>query len=100
MILYQITPLLPKGKNKRKNKSYTNQWRIQDFPRGGGANSPSGCANLFFLAENCMKMKEFWLPGGGASLAPPLDPPLQIHKVQFRYIRRFVTCERFDVEHV
>ena len=34
-----------------------NQWRIQDFPEGG-ANSQSGCANLFF-AENCMKMKEF-----------------------------------------
>ena len=26
----------------------TLQWRIQDFPRGGGANSQSGCANLFF----------------------------------------------------
>ena len=24
------------------------QWRIQDFPGGGGANSQSGCANLFF----------------------------------------------------
>ena len=33
------------------------EWRIQDFPGGGGANPQSGCANLFF-AENCMKMKE------------------------------------------
>ena len=24
-----------------------------------------------------MKMKEFGPPGGGASLAPPLDPPLK-----------------------
>ena len=37
------------------------QWRIQDFP--GGANSQSGCANLLFFAEHCMKMKEFWPPG-------------------------------------
>ena len=44
----------------------TMQWRIQDFPWfGGGVSNPqSGCANLFFLAENCMKMKEFGLPGG------------------------------------
>ena len=42
----------------------------------GGANSQSGCANLFFSAKNCMKMKELRPPGGHASLAPPLDPPL------------------------
>ena len=47
-----------------------NQWRIQVFPGEGGANSQSGCANLFFSAENCMKMKEF-RPRGRASLAPP-----------------------------
>ena len=29
-----------------------------------------------FLAENYMKMKEFGPPGGHASLAPPLDPPM------------------------
>ena len=47
------------------------------FPGGGGgANSPSGCANLFFLAENCMKMKEFWPPGGARVPGAPLDPPL------------------------
>ena len=40
------------------------QWWIQYFPRvGGGANSQSGCANLFFR-PNCMKMKEFGPPGG------------------------------------
>ena len=50
-----------------------NQWRIQDFPQGG-APIPK-IANIFQnFAENCMKMKEFGLPGGGgASLAPP--PP-------------------------
>ena len=59
------------------------QWRIQDFPQGG-ANSQSGCANLFFSAENCMKMKEFGPPGVRASLAPPLDPPL---------VLAFLRCE-------
>ena len=36
----------------------------------GVANSPSVCANLFFLAENCIKMKEFWPPGGRVPGAP------------------------------
>ena len=31
------------------------QWRIQNFPEGG-ANSQSGCADLIFFAENCMKI--------------------------------------------
>ena len=51
------------------------QWRIQDFPEGG---APIPKLGLFckFFAENCMKMKEFGPPGGRASLAPPLDPPM------------------------
>ena len=54
------------------------QWRILDFP-GGGANYTSGCANLFFWPKTaCMKKKEFWPPGGRTSLAPPLDPPLEL----------------------
>ena len=39
------------------------QWRIQDFPDGGGgANFQGGGVNLSFnqkFPENCMKMKEF-----------------------------------------
>ena len=52
------------------------------FPRGGGANSQGGGANLLFgqkFPQNCMEMKEFGPRGGGASLAtppPPLDPPM------------------------
>ena len=41
---------------------------------GGGGNSQSGCANLLFckfVAENCMKMKEFGPRGGHASLTTP-----------------------------
>ena len=51
-----------------------------EFPRGGGANPQGGGANLLFgqkFPKNCMKMKEFGPRGGwGASLAPPLDPPM------------------------
>ena len=52
------------------------QWRIQDFPEGG----PTPKMGLFFqlFAENCMKMKEFGPPGGGARpWRPPLDPPME-----------------------
>ena len=38
------------------------------FSPGGGANSQ----------KPIMKMKEFGPPGGRASLAPPLDPPMHI----------------------
>ena len=54
-----------------------NQWRIQDFPEEG-APTPRGGAPTYDFAKflkNCMKLKEFG-PPGGASLTPPLDPPL------------------------
>ena len=49
------------------------QWRIQDFPQGG-APTPKSAIIFQFFAENCMKMKEFGPPGGGARVpgAPPL----------------------------
>ena len=48
---------------------------IQDFPEVGASTSKF----VFFVicfAENCIKMKEFGRPG--ASLAPPLEPPMLI----------------------
>ena len=51
------------------------------FPRGGGANSPRGRQHTILpnFPKNCMKLKEFGPEGGGggASLPPPLDPPLE-----------------------
>ena len=44
------------------------------FLRGGGANSQSWCANLYFWPKTAWKWKN--LDPGGASLAPPLDPPV------------------------
>ena len=47
------------------------QWRIQDFPQGG-APTPKIAIIFHIFAENCMKMKEFGPPGGGAR---PWRPP-------------------------
>ena len=41
------------------------------FP-GGGRQLPKVLLFFNFVPGNCMKMKEFGLPGGRASLAPPL----------------------------
>ena len=55
------------------------QWRIQDFPQGG-APTPKIAIIFHIFAENCMKMKEFGPPGGGAHpWRPPLDPPMSTH---------------------
>ena len=50
-----------------------------EFPRGGGANSPGGRQHTILpnFPKNCMKLKEFGPPGGGAR--PKfyyVDPPL------------------------
>ena len=47
------------------------------FPRVG-RQLPKVLLFFNFFAENCMKMKEFRPPGGGARVpgAPPLDPPM------------------------
>ena len=52
------------------------QWRIQDFPRGGGTNSP-GWAPTYDFAKFSQKLHEIeriWDPGGVPRT--PLDPPL------------------------
>ena len=46
------------------------------FPGGGGANSQSGCTNLF-LSEKLHENERIWTPKGCESLAPSLDPPLE-----------------------
>ena len=44
---------------------------------GGGAPTPKSAIIFQFFAENCMKMKEFGPPRGGARpWRPPLDPPV------------------------
>ena len=46
----------------------TIQWRIQDFPLGGGA--PTSDAYIFWR-KNMRKRKKLILLGGGALAAPP-----------------------------
>ena len=58
----------------------TNQWRFQDFP-DEGAPTPRGVVPTYDFAKFSQKLHEIeriWAPGG-ASLAPPLDPPLLIN---------------------
>ena len=67
-----------------------NEWRIQDFPQGGGAPTPKIAIIVQSFAQNGMKMKEFGPPGAGSeSLAhTPLDSPMPIilfsgNKIEF-----------------
>ena len=63
------------------------QWRIQDFPQGGGP-TPKSAIIFQFFAKNCMKMKEFGPPGGGTRpWRPPLDPPMQKIRASGQKIR-------------
>ena len=53
------------GKNEGKI-SYQNAVADLGFLRGGGANSPGGRQHTISpkFPKNCMKLKEFGLPGG------------------------------------
>ena len=54
-------------------QAHAGQWRIQDFPQGGGGAPTPKIAIIFHIfAENCMKMKEFG-PLGGVCI--PGTPP-------------------------
>ena len=49
------------------------QWRIQDFPRGGGAPTPKVGVLTYFFGRKLHENERIWTPsrGGRASLAPP-----------------------------
>ena len=49
------------------------QWRIQDFPLGGGG---ANLRHIHFLAKMYAKMKEIDPVGGGGRRGAPLDPPM------------------------
>ena len=51
------------------------QWRIQDFP-GGGPPTPKVGTRTYFFGRKQHENERILAPGGHASLAPPLDPPL------------------------
>ena len=47
------------------------QWRIQDFPNGGGAVLSQMGGRTLFSGKKCMKLKEIGLKWGGARLLAP-----------------------------
>ena len=58
----EISTMLIKGFLWRSQDVCTYQRRIQDFPEGGVLTPTVGVLTYYFaifLAENCMKMKEF-----------------------------------------
>ena len=54
------------------------QWRIQDFPEEG-APTPAGAPTYDFakFSQKLHESERIWAPGGHASLALLLDPPLE-----------------------
>ena len=54
----------------RKGKEIKGAVADPGFPRGGGANSPRGSQHTILpkFPKNCMKLKEFGHPGGGACI--------------------------------
>ena len=74
------------------------QWRIQDFPQGG-APTPKSAIIFQFFAKNCMKMKEFGPPGGGARpWRPPLDPPMQWPPCQVHNLQTMQQCSQIIID--
>ena len=53
------------------------QWRIQDFCEEGAPTSQGGAPTYDYakIFQKLHEIERIWT--GGASLAPPLDPPLQ-----------------------
>ena len=67
--------ILPKISKNIEKAIENNSGGSRIFP--GGAPTPKIAIIFHIFAENCMKMKEFGPPGGGARpWRPPLDPPM------------------------
>ena len=71
--LWQLVPPSQKehpGSATGLNLDLRQHYTVADpgFPRGGGANSPGGRQHMILpkFPKNCMKLKEFGPPGGGA----------------------------------
>ena len=76
------------GKSKRSTSIFEQycryQWRIQDFPWGGGRGPVRRDVDTrqeHFLAKMYVKMKELGPVGGVRPVRPPPDPPMGIHSI-------------------
>ena len=52
------------------------QWRIQDFPRGGGAPTPQVGVRTYFIGRKLHENERILTPRGARVPGAPLDPPL------------------------
>ena len=68
-----------------------------EFPRGGGANPPTGHEHTILpnFPKSCLKLKEFG-PGGHEERAP-LDPPMQgdLINIEIFYLSHPGVIEKF-----
>ena len=63
----------PEQAVQRKRLTICHQWRIQDFPNGGGAVlSQMGGAHILFSGKKCMKLKEIGLKLSGYHADTPI----------------------------
>ena len=58
----------------KKHEIYVDalQWRIQDFPRGGGAPTPKLGVLIYYFCRKLHENERIWTPRGGAR---PWRPP-------------------------
>ena len=99
LILFSIhfnSGILHRKKDSNSKKYWNSKWRIQDFPEEG-APTPWGRQHTILpnFPKNCMKLKEFG-SGGGVPRAPPLDPPLNSHRLLVGNSCYFTRKFRFD----
>ena len=74
---------------------YYIQWRIQDFPRGGGRQLPKVLLFFNFLPKTAWKWKNLDPGGGARPWCPPLDPPMIY--ICCWLVSTYVVCERLSV---
>ena len=60
-----------------------------------GAPTPKNAIIFQFFLENCLKMKEFRVPGGAHHWHPSLDPPMVTFSSGAKQIHAFENCPLF-----
>ena len=78
IFVHKSLPTIPQLTRKKGEPS---KWRIQDFPEGG-APTPNSAIIFQSFSRKLHENERIWTRG--ASLVPPLDPPM--HLLKFKII--------------